>query len=283
MKTITLLFFTTLISFVEIYAYKSTQKEQKKALNTRISYWMKDSTTKPIGLTTSMGQSWKYPKAAENLMKKIDAQIEKQFSKKINYKATLHNKGSHLTKKQADLIVYNIKDIDSRIAELLTSKADIVRLSNDKEHIYDIGGDGKDSGAQYIKKGKGNNVLIQGTCDAQFIHEIRHISMSLQLIRGLRFSKNNLLMPLFADGIEDEIQGYRAQSAFKPNSLPGMYPKYLEDINLQYISSIQKEDGSVAYPSILKRVNDDKSIAKSNKKADKDSSIIYNILVNAKQ
>lgn len=90
-------------------------------------------------------------------------------------------------------------------------------------------------------------------------------------------------MPVFADGIEDELQGYRAQFAFKPNSLPGFYPKHLEDVNLEYISNIQKTDRSFAYPSIQKMVDDDKSIAKSNNKMDKDSSTVHNIFANVKQ
>lgn len=283
MKTFTLLSFTILISFVNLYAYESVQREQKKSPTIHNFIVLNNAVIKPIKLTNSIGKSWKYPKAAENLMKKIDALTEKHRISKVHYQATLNDKNSHLTEKQKDKIAYEIKDIDCRIAELMTSKADIERLGNDKEHIYDLGGEGRDGGAQYIMKGKDKCVKIQGSCDAQFIHEIRHISLSLQDKRGLRFSRNNLLMPVFADGSVDELQGYRAQFAFKPNSLPGFYPKYLEDVNLEYISNIQKTDRSFAYPSIQKMVDDDKRIAKNNKKIDKDSSIAHNILVNAKQ
>ena len=283
MKTFTLLSFTILISYVHLYAYESEQREQKNLPVRHISNRMIDSSEKPMRLTASIGMSWKYPKAAEDLIKKIDAIIEKHGRNKVVYQATLNDKNSHLTKKQKDKIVYAIKDIDNRIAELLTSKADIERLSNDKEHVYELGGDGQDGGAQYIMKGKDKRVKIQGTCDAQFIHEIRHISLSLQDKRGLRFSRNNLLLPVFADGSEDELQGYRAQFAFKPNSLPGFIPKYWADVNLEYISNIQKADGSFAYQNIRKMIDDDKSIAKSNKEIDKDSSITHNILAKVKQ
>ncbi len=282
MKTFTLLSFTILISYVHLYAYESEQREQKNLPVSHISNRMLDSSEKPIRLTASIGMSWKYPKTAENLMKKIDALIEKQSRNKVHYQATLNDKNSHLTEKQKDKIVYEIQDIDSRIAELLTSKADIERLSNDKEHVYDLDGNGRDNGAHYIMKGKDNCVIIQGSCDAQFIHEIRHISLSLQDKRGLLFNRNNLLMPVFANGSIDELHGYRAQFAFKPNSLPGFYPKYLEDVNLAYIGSIQKDDGIYAYPEIRNRV-EDKGIAKSYKKIDKDSMNSPNILANVKQ
>ncbi len=282
MKTFTLLFFTILISFIHLYAYKSEQREQQNSPKVHNFIALNNALTKPIKLTNSIGKSWRYPKEAENLIKKIDAIIEKHRRSKVHYQATLNAKEGHLTEKQKGKIAYEIKDIDSRIAELLTSKADIERLGNDKEHIYDLGGEGGDGGAQYIKKGKGRCVKIQGSCDAQFVHEIRHISLSLQDKRGLRFSRNNLLMPVFADGSVDELQGYRAQFAFKPNSLPGSCPKYIEDVNLTYIGSIQKDNGSYAYPEIRDRVEDN-GIAKNNKKIDKDSSIAHNILVNAKQ
>lgn len=283
MKTFTLLSFTILISFVHLYAYESVQRDQKNVPTIHNFITCNNAVVKPPKLTNSIGKSWRYPKAAEILIKKIDAIIEKHRRSKVHYQATLNAKEGHLTEKQKGKIAYEIKDIDSRIAELLTSKADIERLGNDKEHIYDLGGEGGDGGAQYIMKGKDKCVKIQGSCDAQFIHEIRHVSLSLQDKRGLRFSRNNLLMPVFADGIEDELQGYRAQFAFKPNSLPGFYPKHLEDVNLEYISNIQKTDRSFAYPSIQKMVDDDKSIAKSNNKMDKDSSTVHNIFANVKQ
>lgn len=283
MKTITLLFFTTLFSFVNIYAHKSAQREQKNALDIRISCTMNDSTKKPIGLTASIGMSWKYPKEAEDLIEQIDILIEKLNRKKVHYQATLNDKDNHLSEKQTGKITYQIKDIDSRIAELRMSKTDIVRVGNDKEHIYSFIAKCSEFGEHNVVKGEGKDVFIQGSCDAHFVHEIRHISLSFQYKNGLCFNKNNLLKSVFADGTVDELHGYRAQYAFEPNSLPNFYSNSMEHVNLEYLSKIQKTDGSFAYPRFRKMVEDDKIVANNNKKIDKDSISLPNIAANAKQ
>lgn len=278
MKTITLLLLTTLIYVVDIKAHSAS--------------FVKDHTLFPTGeiyadnlsrLQMFVGKSWKNPETAVRLSLKIDAIIQKNNKIKASFQAKLLEKGNNLSEKQKATIAYEIKDLDNRISELITSKSDIARLGNDREHIFDLSGEGRECGTHFIIKGKDNTVKIQGSCDAHFVHEIRHISLSLQSKNGLRFSKNNLLIPISPDGSFDELQGYRAQFAFKANSLPGIYPKYIEQVNLKYISEIQKMDGSYAYPSIRNKIDEFESIAKSKKKIDKDSIISSSVFVTAKQ
>ncbi len=278
MKTFTLLFLTTLIYVVNIDANSSSFVKDLAHFSTGEIY--ADNLS---GLQMFVGTSWKNPEIAVRLSLKIDAIIQRHNKIKANYQAKLLEKGNSLSEKQKATIAYNIKDLDSRISELITSKSDIVRLGNDKEHLYELDGEGRESGSQYIMKGKDKHVRIQGSCEAQIIHEIRHISLSLQSKNGLRFSRNNLLIPISPDGIMDEIQGYRAQFSFKSNSLPGIYPKYIEQVNLKYISEIQKTDGSYAYPNFRNKIDEYESIAKSKKKIDMDSIISSNVFIVSKQ
>ncbi len=283
MKTINLYFFIVFVSFVNSYAYESINRQQVNSPNSLISYKINNSTKNSRPLRTSIGMSWKYPKEAVNLFKKIDRKIEKLYRAKAHNQVKLNVKDNSLKEKQKNKITEAIKDINNRIAELNTSKADVIRLGNDVEHIYDLGGDGRELGTYSILKGKNNQIKIQGLNDAQILHEIRHVSLSLQSPDGLQFSKNNLLMPIAADGSEDELQGYRAQYAFQPNSLPGFCPKDIEHVDLKYICEIHKDNGTYAYPEIRKMLNVDLRITKSKNKIDIDKMSTSKTLVENKK
>lgn len=191
-------------------------------------------------------KSWENPKTAENLLAHIDAKIKDLMKQKAEKQAKRDDPKAHLNEKQKDKITLSIKDLDSRLAELHTSKADMYRLSNDPNHIYTF----SQTGENCVIKVNDKEVKIQGANDALLIHEIRHVSMWLQTGRSFRFSKYDLLMPIFADGSVDELQSYRAQYAFEPNSLPGAYPTDMQHVNIEFISKIQREDSAFAYPSI---------------------------------
>lgn len=73
------------------------------------------------------------------------------------------------------------------------------------------------------------------------------------------FINSNLHIPTFADGSADELQGYRAQYAYDPTSLPQTYRYYpidLAHISIAYIGNIQREDGTYAYLGIQKTWQD---------------------------
>ena len=86
-----------------------------------------------------------------------------------------------------------------------------------------------------------------GGSDQVWVHEIRHVSTHLNA-GGLRFSASGKLGTLDPSGIQDEITGYRAQFAFKKESLPESIDQYehsykpdeLEDINIKYLGRINK-------------------------------------------
>lgn len=190
--------------------------------------------------------SWENPKQMETLRYRIDTKINALQKEKAEKQTKLEAPNAQLSDKQKDKMADAIKDLDSRLAELNTSKGDIDRLGNDPQHIYTFSNTGENSVVRKTDK----EIIIQGANDALLIHEIRHISLWLQTGRNFQFSKNNLLMPIFADGSVDELQSYRAQYAFAPNSLPGVFPIDMVHVNIEFIAKIQKEDGTVAYPSI---------------------------------
>ena len=222
-------------------------------------------------LTESSINSWEKPKAAESLMNRIDLKINALQKEKGQQQTNLDEPNVHLSDKQKDKITSSIKDLNSRLVELNTSKEDIDRLANDKNHIYAFSKTGENS---VIRKTE-NVIVIQGANDALLIHEIRHISLWLQSGRNFQFSINKLLMPLFADGSVDELQSYRAQYAFAPNSLPGVFPIDMAHVNIEYIAKIQKADGSIAYPSIRKMWQDDLRISKQKTQLNQSTQGIY--------
>jgi hypothetical protein len=141
-----------------------------------------------------------------------------------------------------------IKDLESRLVELNTSKGDIARLSNDTQHIYVFSNIGENG----VTKSTDKEIVIHGANDALWIHEIRHISLWLQTGREFRFNKENLLMVVVPNGSYDELHAYRAQYAFLPNSLPRPLPNVIEDITIEFVAKIRREDGTLAYPQIYK-------------------------------
>jgi hypothetical protein len=219
----------------------------------------------PFSLVNPNIKGWKDPKTAERLIAHIDTKMGQLNEEKVRYQAKIKAKGEHLTDKQRDKIDHILTDIEGRIVELTTSKADIERLGRDANHVYELG----ETSENCVVKKPHNLIIIQGANEALYIHEIRHVSLSLQTKKGLEFSNSNLLMPTFADGSADELQGYRAQYAFEPTSLPHTYHYYPTDlahISIAYIGNIQREDGAYAYLGIQKTWQDLQKIVEQSKK-----------------
>ena len=219
--------------------------------------------------------SWENPKQMETLRCRIDAKINALQKEESQQKAKLEAPNAHLSDKQKDKIAAAIKDLDSRLAELTISKGDIDRLGNDPQHIYSFSNTGENSVVRKTDK----EIIIQGANDALLIHEIRHISLWLQTGRDFRFSRDNFLKPIFADGGSmDELQGYRAQYAFEPNSLPWSFHPNIEFVNIESISNIQKGDGTFAYPDIRQMWETNLRIAQSKAKLKQSTAVVYSTM-----
>ena len=276
MKTLTLLFFMPLISLIDINSQISAQNTSATDV-----YLTDNSSNKKNQSMPVIGKSWKYPIITKRILKTILTKIHHLSTEKANYQVKLNDLSTHLTERQKDKIANEVADIESRLKELTISIADIERIGNDKAHTYDFD-NFPNEGTYYVIKGKDNEIIIQGTIEANFIHEFRHLSLSLQSKKGLRFSRNNLLMPVNEDGIVDELQAYRAQYAFAPYSLPGIYPKKFEQVNLAYLGTIKLDDGSIAYPTIQNAFEENVKSAKSKLKTNQKDSSKTTIAINKK-
>lgn len=88
----------------------------------------------------------------------------------------------------------------------------------ESEHTFRLA----DGGAlNHITQGEDGVINIQGSNDAIHIHEIRHVSMALNSEEGMQFSdESGYLKATQGIGLLDEMEGYKAQYAFRPSSLP---------------------------------------------------------------
>ena len=146
----------------------------------------------------------------------------------------------------------NIGEMQGRNAQLNQSLANITALRNDVNFNYSFGGaPGFGSGEHGVLRGGGNNVIIQGSNDGLYIHEIRHVGQSLAN-GGLRFSTNpNTLGRLLNVGTNPaqrtafEVDAYQAQFSIDRSSYPAPGgARILSDINATSLRTIIGDSGS---------------------------------------
>jgi hypothetical protein len=88
--------------------------------------------------------------------------------------------------------------------------------------------------------------FVQYLCSsAKFF--INSISKQWQAAEGIH--KDGYLITTTLTGYKDEVAGYRAQYGFDPYSLPGSVNS-IDDIDLEYIGTLKKSDGTPVYPVI---------------------------------
>gem|GEM_PF-3100366 len=200
----------------------------------------------PIRYFDPDGMDWKDPKKAAALKQQVN-DLKASTDKAIeNLNKAIDKAKTEKNETRAEKLTKQRDHLATQSKELETTAKDIDRLSDDHKHVYDFSSAAPD-GENHVLKGKGNSVLIQGGSDQVWVHEIRHVSTHLNA-GGLRFSASGKLGTLDPSGIQDEITGYRAQFAFKKESLPESIDQYehsykpdeLEDINIKYLGRINK-------------------------------------------
>jgi RHS repeat-associated protein len=221
------------------------------------------SANNPIRFIDPDGMTWKDPKEAAALDKKIDGKITDVNNQVAKNTARLSDKKNPLSDKKRAALEKENKNLEGRISQLNTSKTDIKKLGDDQDHVYDLVN--TNGGDHNVKKGSDGVINIEGSSDGLYIHEIRHVSLSLSSSKGLQF-KDGLLKPNNANGEKDEIEGYSAQHGFDPRSLPSVYPDSLNEIDAYYIGNIKRDDGSLVYPQINAVYEERKKNAKKFKK-----------------
>lgn len=149
----------------------------------------------------------------------------------------------------------NIAERQAQNANLNQSLNDIASLRADVNFNYKFGGaPGFGSGEHGVLKGEGKNVIIQGSNDGLYVHEIRHVGQSLAN-GGLRFSTNEATMNRLlnagttpAQRSAFEVDAYRVQFSINRNSYPAPTgARSLADINVNSLRTIIGDNGAPIY------------------------------------
>jgi RHS repeat-associated protein len=150
----------------------------------------------------------------------------------------------------------NITEMQGQNAQLNQSLGDINSLRNDVNFNYTFGGAPSFGSNEHgVLRGSGNDVIIQGSNDGLYVHEIRHIEQSLAN-GGLRFSTNSATLGrLINAGSPDrarsnafEVDTYQAQFSFDRTSYPAAGgARVLSDINITSLRTIIGDSGGILY------------------------------------
>jgi RHS repeat-associated protein len=149
----------------------------------------------------------------------------------------------------------NIAEMQGQNAQLNESLNNITALRNDVNFNYTFGGaPGFGSGEHGVLRGNGNNVIVQGSNNGLYVHEIRHIGQSLAN-GGLRFSTNPATLGRLlnagtnpAQRTAFEVDAYQAQFSLDINSYPAPGgARVLSDINATSLRTIIGDNGTPLY------------------------------------
>lgn len=149
----------------------------------------------------------------------------------------------------------SISEMQAQNAQLNQSLNDIANLRSDQNFNYTFGSPNEGSGEHQVLRGEGNNVIIQGSDDGLYVHEMRHIGQSLAN-GGLRFSVNPLTFgrlrnagsPDHARSNQFEVDAYQAQFSLDRNSYPARGgARVLSDINTRSLLTINGDNGESIY------------------------------------
>ncbi len=199
----------------------------------------------PVRFIDPDGMIWKDPAEADKLLDNTLDKLGSVTAKKEEAQWELDN-NKDLSDKKKDKLQKKIDNLSDREASLKGSISDIIALGADQNHVYDLVTNTGET--NHVKLGSDGVINIQGGNDAIHIHEIKHVSLSLERVGKLEFY-NGFLKPTTQSGLLDEITAYSAQYGYDPSSLPGSVNSS-RGINLEYIANLKKEDGTPVYPAI---------------------------------
>jgi RHS repeat-associated protein len=148
----------------------------------------------------------------------------------------------------------NVTEMQGQNAQLNQSLTDINALRNDNTYNYTFGSSSLGAGRHGVVMGSGNDVIIEGSNEGLYVHEMRHIGQSLSN-GGLRFSTNsNTLGRLLNAGSNAvqraafEVDTYQAQFSLYRNSYPAPGgARVLADINVTSLKTIKDDDDAPVY------------------------------------
>jgi len=115
-----------------------------------------------------------------------------------------------------------VNELEERSTRLTQSLGDLNKMRSDENYNYKFGRPSFGQAQHNVIKGAGNNVIVQGSDDGLWVHEIRHLGQSLDN-GGLRFSKEGKLLNVGRTEIEQdlmEIDAYKTQFSYDQRSFP---------------------------------------------------------------
>ncbi len=217
----------------------------------------------PIKYIDPTGMIWKDQKEADELKNKVQDRIKNLGNQKSKLQAKLGEEG--ISDKKKARLENRINDIDSRTESLNGTVAAIDEIGAHEKTFDLVSNSGE---TNHVKEGSDGVINIQGGNDALHVHEIEHVSLSINSEKGLEFTSGGYLKPTTSSGLKDEVAGYRAQYGYDPSSLPGS-PGSSRGIDLGYITNLKKSDGTPVYPALHQRWQNQQKQNRINKKLQK--------------
>ncbi|WP_348655499.1 RHS repeat-associated core domain-containing protein [uncultured Roseivirga sp.] len=196
----------------------------------------------PIKYIDPDGMIWKDQKEADRLKENVQNRKEQLAKQKGRLEARIAKREAK--GKSTEKLEGRIATINSR-TESLDNTIEAIDAIGAHERTFDLVSNSGET--NYVKEGSDGVINIQGSSDALHVHEIEHVSRSINSENGLEFTSSGYLQPTTATGLSDEIAGYTAQFGYQPSSLPGSV-RSSDDIDLEYIGNLKKKDGTPVYP-----------------------------------
>ncbi|MDP4278266.1 MAG: hypothetical protein Q8914_11645 [Bacteroidota bacterium] len=162
---------------------------------------------------------------------------------------------SALTRLLVGLLTYlnnKIAAIETRVSQMNQSKSDIEQLGSDRTHIYVLKRPEGMCGS--VTKEKDKEVNINAPTDGLAVHEIKHISQSLN-VGKLNFYKGALQNA----GTSNKERGMNEENAYKAQfSLNGFIPGAKgvhspNEIVIPLIKGMRDSNGKLLYPYLSEK------------------------------
>lgn len=202
----------------------------------------------PIKYMDPTGMIWKDQKEADRLKKNIEKRKDQLAKRKEKLQEKIikrQAKGKNTENQER-----SIATIDSRTDQMNQTIREIDALGADEDNTYDlVRGDNQGGGKHGVTKGSDGVINIYGSSDGLHVHEIRHVSLSLNS-GGLVF-RNRQLTPTTPRGEVDEIEGYKAQFGYT-GSGPGSAGSDAQI--LDEIANLKDGRGNYVYPAIRQKI-----------------------------
>ncbi len=137
-----------------------------------------------------------------------------------------------------------IKDIKNRISRLDHVLVNIDRLWSDPVERYRLIAPNSTDGEAHEYKSPTEEINIEGSCDALYIHEIEHVIYSLDHGGGL-FAANGYLIN--RGKMTEEVLAYKSQYAMDPSALKDA-PNSMAALTHIYVTELTYPNGKPVHP-----------------------------------